>query len=176
MTIEFTEAVRRSKKLIESGLEGKFRQHSSGEFQLRTMGGSMLRKDPARLLNWAAGDAEGFDALRFAVADALEQGEQLPAEIREWLLKYLRGETLRPKGVAGRKGEDWLHQLIYMAVLCRIDDGMTATRNDESPKTSACDAVAEAMSEIGREPATFHGVKRVWLDMEKRKGTSVPAT
>ena len=63
-----------------------------------------------------------------------------------------------------------------MAVLIRVDDGMTATRNDASEATSACDAVADAMKELELEPADFYSVKRIWLDFNRHKGSAIEAT
>jgi hypothetical protein len=41
---------------------------------------------------------------------------------------------------------------------------LTATRNDTSKHVSACDAVAEALRQLGLKPLSFNGVKRIWLD------------
>ena len=151
-------------------------QHASGEFSLRAVGVRMLRYKTGELLAWAETDAAGFDALRLGIADALDRDEELPPEVTAWLVRYLRGEVTRPKATAGRKGKHWLHSLIWMAVLIRVDDGMTATRNDASEATSACDAVADAMKELELEPADFYSVKRIWLDFNRHKGSAIEAT
>ena len=176
--MEFREAVRRSKKLIASGLTPEMAAHASGQFMATTLGASMLRNKPDELLAWAKSNADGFDALCLGVAHAVERGfdEELTQEIRKWLAGILRGEVQRPKARAGRGSGGWLHHLIWIAVSSRVGDGMSATRNDASEPTSACDAVAEALAELGLEPATFHGVKRVWLRHEQRKGTTIQAT
>jgi hypothetical protein len=161
MAIAYSEAVRRSKKLIQSGLREELAQHASGEFMAVTMGVSMLRYETSRLLAWAETHAGGFDVLRLGVAHALEQGEELPPEVLQWLVRYLRGEVTRP---------------IWIAVSGRVLDGMKATRNDASEAISACDAVADSLAELKLEPATFYGVKRIWLRFEKNKGTAVEAT
>lgn len=176
MAIDFAEAVRRSKKLIQSGLREEMAQHASGEFMATTMGVRMLRYESAQLLDWAEADAGGFDVLLLGIAYSLEQGEELPPEALQWLLRYLRGDVTRPKARAGRKNEFWLHSMIWVAVGSRVLDGMNATRNDASEPTSACDAVAEALAELGLEPATFHGVKRIWLRFEKNKGEAFETT
>ena len=175
--IEFSEAVRRSKKLINSRLREDLVSLNSGKDNTTMVGISMMRKRPGELMAWAAFDALGFDALQLSVAHKIERGEKLPPDATVWLVQYLRGEVFRPKARAGRKTEDWLHQCIYRAVYSRVTlDGMTATRNDASKPTSACDAVAEALAELGEEPATFHGVKRVWQNMKKHVIQGISAT
>lgn len=173
---DYAEAVRRSKVLIQSALRKEMATHASGEFMATSMGANMLRHETAQLMAWAKTDAGGFDALRLGIAHSLERGEELPPEARQWLVRHLRGEATRPKAPAGRKNEFWLHMFIWMAVGNRVMDGMTATRNDASEATSACDAVADALVELGLEPATFHGVKRIWLRFERNKGTTIEAT
>jgi enoyl-CoA hydratase/carnithine racemase len=172
----YQEAMRRSKKLIQSAMRDEMAKHASGEFTAMGMGARMLRHETARLLAWAETDAGGFDVLRLGVAHSLEQGEELPPEALQWLVRYLHGDLTRPKARAGRKDEYWLHQVIWMAVTIRVDEGMTATRNDESRSPSACDAVADALKELGLEPTTFHSVKRIWLRFERNKGTALDAT
>ncbi|MET4100626.1 hypothetical protein ABIE58_000037 [Roseovarius sp. MBR-78] len=166
--IEYREAVKTSKSLIQSGLGEKFEDHKSGRHFNMSMGVTLIRSKPDKLLAWAKADPAGFEALRLGVAHALEHGEDFAPEIHDWLVQFLRGEADRPKASAGRHGNHWLHQLIMMVVYALVSQGMTATRNDASEPTSACDAMADALSELGMEPATFHGVKRVWLNMEKR--------
>lgn len=153
-----------------------FERHFSDDSMLLSMGARMLRNDPAWLFRWAEGSATGFDATKLAIAHALELGEPLPTEALEWIVQYLRGKVNRPKAKSGRKSEYWFHALIWLAVGSLANDGMTATRNDESPATSACDAVANALAELGLEPTTFHGVKRIWLRYEKHKGATIEAT
>jgi enoyl-CoA hydratase/carnithine racemase len=176
MPIGYTEAVQRSKKFIQSGLREELAKHASGEFMATSIGARMLRHETARLMAWAETDAGGFDALCLGVAHFLEQGEELPPKALKWLLQQLRGEVARPKARAGAKTEFWLHSLIWIAVGNRVLDGMKATRNDAGEPTSACDAVAEALEELGLEPATFHSVKRIWLRFERNKGTTIETT
>ena len=108
--IEFSEAVRRSKKLINSRLREDLVSLASGKDYTTMVGISMMRKRPGELMAWAASDAPGFDALRLSVAHKIERGEKLPPDATVWLVQYLRGEVFRPRARAGRKTEDWLHQ------------------------------------------------------------------
>ncbi len=86
--------------------------------------------------------------------------------IADWLVKHLRGEASRPNAQAGRNGSGYAHFKIHCAIRRLVSEGMIATRNDASPPLSACDVVADALAELGLEPKTFHGVKRIWLAPE----------
>jgi len=174
--LKYSEAVRRSKKFIKSALGEEWKQSANGEVMLMTYGLKMLRHKTGELLALAETDAESFDALRLGSAYSLERGEELPPEAMVWLVQYLRGEVSRPKANSGRPAEFWLHLHIWVAVGSRVQDGMTATRNDAGPATSACDAVSDALAELGLEPATFHSVKRIWLRFEKSKGSTIETT
>lgn len=175
-TLKFAEAVKRSKTLILSGLSKEMDKVASGEFMATSIGVRMLRHKTAELLAWAGTEAAGFDALRLGIAHALQHGEELPPDASLWLVQYLRGEVTRPKAQAGRKHEQHLHSLIWIAVTMRVAEGMKATRNDVSQPTSACDAVAQALSELGLEPTTFFAVKRIWQRFEGKKGTTIETT
>ena len=176
MAVAYSKAVRWSKKRIQSGLREELAKVASGEFMATTMGARMLRHETPRLLAWAETDAGGFDVLRLGIAYSLEQGEELPPEALTWLVRHLRGEVTRPKARAGAKTEFWLHYLIWSAVGSLVLEGMRATRNDASEPKSACDAVADALAELGLQPTTFHGVKRIWLRFERNKGTTIETT
>lgn len=131
------------------------------------IGGAMLTKRPAYLVGWASLDPEGWDALRLGVASALERGDTIPPEARRWLVHYLRGEIERPKASAGRHDARGLHIAIVFAVSRLVDCGMNATRNDVSPPLSACDAVADALTQLKLSPTTFDAVKKIWLARRK---------
>lgn len=176
MTIDFAEAVRRSNKLLESSLRDELAEHFGDDFMLLVMGSRLLRNDLAWLLAWAEGSPNGFDATKLAIAYALERGEELPPEAQAWLVQYLRGQVHRPNDRRGRKDEYWLHSVIWIAVGNLVSEGMKATRNDTSEPRSGCDAVAHALAGLGLKPTTFHGVKRIWLEWEKRKGSTIEAT
>ena len=171
--LPYSEAVQRSKKYIQSCLSEELSKHASGEFMATHIGVQMLRLETSRLLAWAETDAGGFDRLRLGIAYFLEKGEELPPDVLKWLVRHLRGDVNRPKAWAGRKNKHWLHMHIYLAVLAREREGMTATRNDASESISACDAVADALAELGQKPKTFDGVKRIWLQYRGRAGADM---
>lgn len=104
-----------------------------------------------------------FLALRHLVAAALERGETLHPVVTEWLTSYLRGEIVEPKTAGRPKRESTaIDGAIRRAVETLVAKGMTATRSDTSPHTSACDAVAKAMLELGLTPSSYGQVARIW--------------
>jgi hypothetical protein len=165
MATEYSEAVQ--------FVKGKFQCYRNDELELEsfrktTKGAAMLRNNTARLLALAEVHEGSFDVLRFGIAHLLEQGEELPPEALSWLVRHLRGEVTRPKARSGAKNQAFLHTQIWMTVLELVKvHRMKATRNDTSEATSACDAVADALAELGLKPTTFHGVKRIWLHFER---------
>lgn len=128
------------------------------------IGSAHIRNGPEKLILAAKEDPYAFDAMRLGIAFFLKQKEELPPEAMEWLVQYLRGELSRPKKRVGAKSKASRHSRISHIVGELVSKGMIATRNDVSPATSACDAVADALAKLGSEPATFQGVKRIWLN------------
>ena len=167
----YREAVNTAKGLIKSALDYSKDPVSSAGLQARMDGSAgirLLRYEPDRLLELAKIDPGYFQALKLGVAYSIENGLDLPKTVKAWLASYLRDEIAPPKKAAGSKSKLDIHLSIYSAVGILVASGMTATRNDQGPSTSACDAVAEAMAELGLKPATFHGVKGVWMNMKIR--------
>jgi hypothetical protein len=183
MTVEYQEAVLRSKKYFQSAMNGDARGLAAGrnmanardfdEMHMEVLGAAMLRKRLQDLIAWSKTDAEGFDTLRLGIAASLlyHPNEKLPPEAQEWLGKFLRGKVKRPKAKAGRGHESGINHLIWVMVGMLQQNGMKATRNDVSDPLSACDAVAQALEELELTPTTFHGVKRIWMAMD---GSAVP--
>ena len=138
---------------------------------LQIEGNKMISKNPIELIEKAKNDPDYFDALRFGIAVRLKIGKELPQIILDWLIEYLRGKRKRPRKAAGRGISLGLHVIIAGVVQTLVDRGMNATRNDASSATSAsaCDAVAEALSDLKMTPTSFEGVKAVWLKMNRAK-------
>ena len=130
---------------------------------LEMHGASHIHHGPEKLILMAKENPYAFDAMRLGIAFFLKQKEALPPEAMEWLVQLLRGELSRPKKRVGASSKASRHNFISHVVGELVSKGMKATRNDASEPTSACDAVADALAELGLEPATFHGVKRIWL-------------
>ncbi|NHM17657.1 hypothetical protein [Tritonibacter mobilis] len=182
----YQEAVQRARKFLESWMAGNGHGLTAGKnladardwqaMNSEVLGAAMLRKKPGDLVAWAKADREGWDALRLGVASALERGDEIPPEAAKWLALNLRGAIERPLGNPGTHDAEGLHIAIYMAVHMLVQSGMDASRNDASASTSACDAVADVMAEIGLKPATFGGVKKVWLKRKKQTKPGIPRT
>jgi hypothetical protein len=146
---------------------------------LADLGATMLSKTPAELWAWASESPDGFDALRMGIASKLAHptGEPLSSMERDWLVKYLRGKAIRPNGRAGALPKDGINIVVWATIKHLVNEGMVATRNDASrPAESACDAVAEALKELGMTPMSFERVKRIWLDTRKCEGQAIPPT
>jgi hypothetical protein len=63
----------------------------------------------------------------------------------------------RPASVADRD------EVIFYAVRTLVHrTNLKPTRNAESKPESACDAVAQALSLLGRRPASYKSVARIW--------------
>ncbi len=134
---------------------------------LQMEGSEMISKNPTELIEKAKNDPDYFDAIRFGIAVHLVIKKELPQIILDWLIEHLRGKTKRPRRAAGRGISLGLHVTVAQVVQVLVDRGMHATRNDASPATSACDAVAEALSDLKMTPNSFEGVKAVWLRINR---------
>ena len=140
------------------------------------MGAKLLKHDPELLLRNAATNFDYFEGLKRGVAHALERSDVVPPSVQDWLVKYLRSEFDPPAKSVGAEKATQLHVAIYTAITFLLLEGMKATRADHgSATTSACDAVAEAMKDLGLKPATFSGVKRVWFDMQNYFDSNIAA-
>jgi hypothetical protein len=166
--LSYREAVDIAKRMLEGCLKFKLSSQAMDDYVTQQVAPQMLQNRPDLLLALAAKHHFAFDALRFGVADAIanQSDQDLPPDVRTWLVSFLRGEVERPKAGAGRRGggNDLWHLHIAITVFGLVKaHGMTATRNDASEQTSACDAVADALAKLDEEPTTFHSVKRIWL-------------
>lgn len=172
--LTYREAVDVAKRIFEDWLNLGLNLQAMDDVAMQQVAPQMLQNKPDLLLALAAKHHFGFDALRFGVADAVvnQSDQNLPPAVRTWLVSFLRGEVERPNAGAGRRGggNDLWHLNIAITVFHLVKaHGMTATRNDASEQTSACDAVADALAELDLEPTTFHSVKRIWLSFLRTK-------
>lgn len=136
---------------------------------LQSQGSYMILESPDELLEKAESDPDYFDALRFGSATHLYLGNSLPVAVRHWLAEYLQGKKKRPRRASGRGSSIGWHINIAVAVDILVGAGMTATRNVTSDETSACDAVACALSELGQTPNSFTRVKKIWGEIKSAK-------
>jgi len=173
---DFQEGVEQAKRMLNAFLETSplsptpITMPNGLKAQVLQMEGSkMISKNPTELIEKAKNDPDYFDAIRFGIALHLRIEKELPQIILDWLIEHLQGKTKRPRKAAGRGISLGLHITVAHVVRVLVDRGMHATRNAASPATSACDAVAKALSELGMTPNSFEGVKAVWLKMNRAK-------
>jgi hypothetical protein len=115
----------------------------------------------------AANNAANFDIGAAIAVSYLENGILIAKTLAKWAAAVLRGEKKRPVR-HGKCAEGTLLRNINIREVTRIlvKRGMTATRNDVSPATSACDAVAEALKQMEESPSSYASVKRVWNEFQ----------
>lgn len=121
-----------------------------------------------RLIKIAENNAANFDILSVVAASYIDAGVLMPEALGQWAVAVLQGEKKRP-GRHGKfaKGTGLRDVCIWETVRRLVKRGMIATRNDASPATSACDAVAEALKLLGESPASYASVKRIWNDLQR---------
>ena len=110
--------------------------------QCRFSAADLLEKSPDDILRLSALHARAFDALKFAVASALERRDAIPTNILTWVAGVLRGEIPCPPKKRGRK-EDigrnfYIHQLVQQL---DFSYGVLPTRNDATDTICGCDIV-----------------------------------
>ncbi|MCL7404462.1 hypothetical protein MWN63_00515 [Paradonghicola geojensis] len=178
----YKEAVQISMQLIRAGLDNEllFVENMGSVFTgdpeliLTRIGIGIIRENPEEILEFSNKSHNNFNAIKHAVACMIEYNEVLPPEVRTWVSGVLKGEIKCPPRRRGPSSKDWSSVLIWVAVRNLVDRGMIATRNDATPAISACDAVADALCDLGQTPQTFDGVKKIWLEfskIEKRQAT-----
>ena len=124
----------------------------------------MLERNPEGILDLAKSNAAAFDALKFCPASRMEHGDNIPREALAWFVGVSRGEVPRPRGEPGRPSGFGRDFHIGEAVeFLSHHFGIHNTRNDATETTSACDVLAQALSELDLAPTTYEGVKKVFL-------------
>jgi hypothetical protein len=134
-------------------------------------------------------DHKSFSLLRLDIARALERDREISPPEKEWLIGFLNGSIEEPRPPVGAPKQPATPLMIFDLVSDLVEQGLRATRNDASPPTSACDAVAQAIHEVevggrgsgsarankrfepGKAPKSYGRVKRIW-QAEKRKRRS----
>lgn len=109
---------------------------------------------------------ENYDQLLFVCGMILETDENLSSPLKNFLANHLLQEIKRPiKKGAPKKGNRDIERFEIADYVKKCTDmGLSATRNDTSPATSACDAVSEALRLEGKEGQSYSNVKQVWLE------------
>lgn len=103
------------------------------------------------------------EILQLGLARAIEEGIDIPDIASLWLSRLLRRELRTPANTKGRPQNSRLQALIFHTVQDLVDHHeMNPTRNDSSPSTSASDAVADALRQLGQAPSSYDRVRKIW--------------
>lgn len=117
-----------------------------------------------------------YNILVFGCAIYVANAQQLPEKLQAFLVDHLLNPSVDPKrrsrGRRKRPGSEI--SLIGSAVSFAKQHGLKATRNDASrDRSSACDAVAEAVAKLMQEKRTnvscsnYDAVQKVWQKYKK---------
>lgn len=114
-----------------------------------------------------------WEATKLTAIELIAQRRELPYPLSNWLIDYLAGEIVEPKRPKrfsrGWPGEHTERDAeIHAVVVDLVAVGFEpATRGDISSPTSACDAVARAMTELRIPPGSYKEIKRIYTDRKK---------
>jgi hypothetical protein len=123
-----------------------------------------LAHDPEHFIEFTRSHPDAFDSLRLGIAHKIDTRRQLSEREADWLADYLKEKITRPSA-----GRGPLRRLRHQALIginvahVSYQHGLKPTRNDASPPHSACDAVAEAMKNLGLKPSSYKRIKEHWL-------------
>ena len=159
----------------------KLKIHIEGDRALLAMRVWFIKANPEGFLAEALDKPQSFDKALNEIAFLMERDGDLPIQIRQWLVRYLRGKIERPKGKVGRDEYSYSLKLVVHECVSDLNlhfnssldlplysfKGLQLARNVEGKPTSACDAVAQAMGELKLSPSTFEGIKRIYYEVQK---------
>jgi hypothetical protein len=142
-----------------------------GQNEIRTSF-ELKTSDPIIKIEWlirrAEDDSTSFDILTVVAAAYAETSVLMPEALVRWTAAVFRSEKKRPiRHGKFAEGTGLRNTHIWLTIRRLVQLGMVATRNDASPPTSACDAVAEALKQLGENPTTFASVKRIWYEFQQ---------
>lgn len=111
-----------------------------------------------------------FDSVSLRCAQLLRNGVDIPTPLRIWIADVLSGDRQPPPTPKNdRRGSSSLElrdlQIFYV-VQRLVNFGLRATRNETAPRLSACDAVAKALAQLRKSPASYDQIKKIY---EKNK-------
>jgi hypothetical protein len=122
----------------------------------------------SNLVELAKNDPIAWDGTKELTAKILEQGDPLPAELRQFTIEILRG-CERPKK-QGRYRAENLHrdQCVADSIYTLHECGFTPlTKNsNESENNSACHVVVEALAKLG-DVISYDAVKSIWKNYKE---------
>ena len=121
-----------------------------------------------RLIVLAEASTIAHDALVDVAASMVRNGFPFKGKMRDWVADHLQGKVTR-SGRSGRLRAQTLGRDLYIigAIIELVERGLSATRNDVSAPTSACDAVSDALRHLDVSPRSYSSVKRIWLNAER---------
>ena len=125
-------------------------------------------KRAANLVDLAKNDSIAWDAAKELVAKILEQGDPLPAELRQFTIEILRGGE-RPKKQGRHKAENlYRDQCVADSIYTLHECGFKPlTKNsNESENNSACHVVVEALAKLG-DMISYDAVKSIWKNYKE---------
>lgn len=133
---------------------------------LTSIGVKRVLQEPDRVIRDARINADAFDALRYGAAQHVALGIDLPVQIQRWVAAYPQGRLERPTSKPGRPSKLGMELEIHGAVRRLVEKGLPATRSDASEASSACDAVAQALTKLEMKPSSYDRVKKSYLKIE----------
>lgn len=126
---------------------------------------SPIGAELALLRRGAARDPVAWRSLAGIAALMLRNREDLPGPVRDVAIAVLEGRLPCP-ALRGRPPRRPLRDEAIAHLVADLAEGfgLAPTRNDASAhRSSACDIAAEALRALGRSPASYAAVKRIWL-------------
>ena len=125
---------------------------------------SLLRN----LLEQSQTNADAFDVLSIHAANYVENGGNIPLEVRQFIVRQLRGDLQRPKTVGAPPQGTLLDELIYPVIVDLIEAHNLKPTHSESKATgtSACAVVAQAMANLRLLPQGYSTIKRIYFSQK----------
>jgi len=121
-----------------------------------------------RIIEMSRTSSVAFDSLLTVAASMARNGLPYGAQLRVWVSDYLEGKTSKTSRTGRIRAETLYRDLLIVGAVSELSAlGLLATRNDVSPPSSACDAVAEACVRIGVAPGSYQSIKRIWTNSER---------
>lgn len=126
----------------------------------------------AALLDAAPSDPVAHDAVTQAAAGLLRARLPMAPALADWTAAHVAGGAPRPPNPrSGDGAQEAEHGRIARAVWVLVRLGMKARTGEaragkppDQGGDSACHAVARALAEMGRRPASYHHVAAIWKD------------
>ena len=112
----------------------------------------------------AGKDFAAFEALCLHSSRLIAEGLSLPQPLRQFAAGVLTGERRRPD-LSAASARVKVRNDLFVALITNLchEYELNPTRNDEtSDQVSACDILADAMTELGLKPESYSAWKKIW--------------